>query len=215
MVGVRRFDADAAVEQMVAVFWAKGFETTSLDDLVAATGVKRQSLYNAFGDKEAMFLAALEHYGRKVSAELLDGLTDDAPRRGLERVVSAHADGLARTDNPGGCLANNVCAELGGRAGRLGATVAEGVRSTELAVFSALGRWQAAGQIRNGDLRPLARFIVALLRGMATVHKATGDAHAAREAGEVGLAAVDPWMAKNRNPRSRAATTPLSEDERS
>ncbi len=55
----REFDVDEALTKIMAVFWAKGFEGSSLSDLVAATGLKKGSLYAAFGDKRAMYLKAL------------------------------------------------------------------------------------------------------------------------------------------------------------
>lgn len=191
MAGKRRFDTETALDRMVETFWARGFEATSVDDLVRATGVQRQSLYNAFGDKDAMFLAALEHYGRRTGG-LMDGLTDPEPEAGLRRVVLDHAAALASTGQAG-CLLNNACGELGGRTDPLGRSVARGVVETEAQILSALEQWQAAGRLRPGELRPLARYFVALLRGVATVHRATGDANAAAEAGDVGLLALSGW----------------------
>ena len=73
MVRPREFDRDAALDRAMQVFWAKGFAATSTEDLVAAMGIGRQSLYNAFGDKQALFARALERY--------LDCTTRDRLRR--------------------------------------------------------------------------------------------------------------------------------------
>lgn len=64
MVGVKQFDADQTVERALEVFWKKGLTQTSMQDPAEATGVLRGSLYNAYGDKEALFLHA---YGRYAS----------------------------------------------------------------------------------------------------------------------------------------------------
>jgi AcrR family transcriptional regulator len=58
----RAYDPGAALDSAAELFWAKGFAATSLDDLSAAMGMGRPSIYNAFGDKEALFLRALERY---------------------------------------------------------------------------------------------------------------------------------------------------------
>ena len=58
----RAYDAEAALDRAAEVFWANGFSATSLDDLSAAMGMGRPSIYNAFGDKEALFLRALERF---------------------------------------------------------------------------------------------------------------------------------------------------------
>ncbi|MEM9733530.1 MAG: TetR/AcrR family transcriptional regulator [Pseudomonadota bacterium] len=62
----RRFDETAALEAAVEVFWAKGFEGASLDDLTRAMGINRPSLYGAFGDKYALFCKAIAHYAETI-----------------------------------------------------------------------------------------------------------------------------------------------------
>src|SRR5580700_2578012 len=58
----REFDTDAAMEKAMRLFWAKGYEGTSVADLTGTLGISRPSLYAAFGDKESLFRAALERY---------------------------------------------------------------------------------------------------------------------------------------------------------
>lgn len=65
MARPREFDHDAALQDAIQVFWAKGFAATSTEDLLAAMKIGRQSLYNAFGDKHALYVAALDAYQRK------------------------------------------------------------------------------------------------------------------------------------------------------
>ena len=59
----RAYDPDAALRAARDIFWVKGYAATSLDDIVEATGMNRPSLYAAFGDKEAIYLAALKMQG--------------------------------------------------------------------------------------------------------------------------------------------------------
>jgi TetR/AcrR family transcriptional repressor of nem operon len=63
MARTREFDTEAAVERAMRVFWCKGYEATSISDLVEATGVQRGSLYAAFGSKQGLYHAALDRYG--------------------------------------------------------------------------------------------------------------------------------------------------------
>lgn len=65
MARPREFDRDTALQDAIGVFWAKGFAATSTEDLLAAMKIGRQSLYNAFGDKHALYVAALDAYQRK------------------------------------------------------------------------------------------------------------------------------------------------------
>src|SRR5450432_4342837 len=62
MARIKEFDPDVALERALDVFWEKGYEATSIADLVSATGVQRQSIYDTFGDKHRLFRAALDRY---------------------------------------------------------------------------------------------------------------------------------------------------------
>ena len=64
MARPRQFDEEQVREALMNVFWDKGYEATSMQDLVAATGLLKGSLYGAFGDKRALYLIALNHYDR-------------------------------------------------------------------------------------------------------------------------------------------------------
>jgi TetR/AcrR family transcriptional regulator, copper-responsive repressor len=73
----RSYDPDAALDNAAQLFWAKGFADTSLDELSAAMGMGRPSIYNAFGDKEALFLRALERYRETVGLTPLRAMDDE------------------------------------------------------------------------------------------------------------------------------------------
>lgn len=102
----RKFDPEAAVLQAVEVFWEKGYDGTSLDDLTEAMGINRPSLYAAFGDKGQLFLRAIEAYGRDMSSTAVDAFEADGD---LGRAVEAFFEtalSLATRDGgkPHGCL---------------------------------------------------------------------------------------------------------------
>src|SRR6476661_5297535 len=81
------YDADAAMAGVMDVFWRAGFAATSLDDICAATGMNRPSLYGAFGDKRALYRAALERYRAAARAGMRDALAPDRPLRDAVGVV--------------------------------------------------------------------------------------------------------------------------------
>ena len=70
----RKFDKKAALDGAVALFMTKGYSAASLDDLSNAMGIKRPSIYNAFGNKEAIFIQCVEHYFETISAPLAQAL---------------------------------------------------------------------------------------------------------------------------------------------
>jgi len=72
----RAFNEDEALTRATAVFWRAGYSATSMDDLSAATGMNRPSLYGAFGDKQALYLTTLERYAQR-SRLAMDAALDD------------------------------------------------------------------------------------------------------------------------------------------
>ena len=65
----RAFDEESVLDNAMNIFWSKGFEATSIQDLVNETGLNRASMYASFGDKKALFLRVLDHYSQKISAQ--------------------------------------------------------------------------------------------------------------------------------------------------
>lgn len=108
------FDPDTALEQAMQVFWRRGYEATSIRDLVAATGVNRYSLYHRWSDKRGLYFAALEHYARTVGAEWLGSLQHGSDPLGGIRSLFATLETRVTSDPERlGCFALNTALELG------------------------------------------------------------------------------------------------------
>jgi TetR/AcrR family transcriptional repressor of nem operon len=103
MVRPREFDECEAIERGLGVFWRRGYDGTSIADLVAATGIQRQSLYNAFTDKQGLFRAALTHYVARVKASLAPLEAPDAGLLELRRYLSGVLE-LQQAEGVGACL---------------------------------------------------------------------------------------------------------------
>lgn len=176
MAGVKQFDEGVVLDEMMKVFWGRGYESTSIDDLVKATGLKRGSLYNAFGGKEQMFLAAVNRYREKSERPVLEMLADPDPRRALRRMFEAQSGQLCDLEQPSGCFLVNASAELGLREDAVGRALRDSLAVMERALHETLVRAQAQGLIAPGrDLRALARFFLATSRSIALMFRATGD----------------------------------------
>ena len=96
----RGFDADEVLDRARAVFWDRGYAATSLDDIAAATGLNRPSLYAAFGDKHALYIAALDRSRSEATSALTAALQADVPLRTLlgvifDRTVALYLAGAA------------------------------------------------------------------------------------------------------------------------
>jgi TetR/AcrR family transcriptional regulator, transcriptional repressor for nem operon len=114
MARPKSFDEDAVLDQAIQLFWERGYDGTSLADLETHLGLGRQSLYNSFGDKHALFLKALERYRRTVGVTATAQL--NAPEAGLEAIRGFFECGLksiASGSGSRGCLMTNTITELG------------------------------------------------------------------------------------------------------
>lgn len=164
----REFDEQEVLERALAAFWTHGYEATSLMDLVEATGLKKGSLYQAFGDKHSLLLRALDHYltrGRQHKRECLEGPGDLKSR--LRAVMSS---GCA--DPKRGCFAVNCLVELAPHDEEVQALLARHFRETEKILARAIERGVEAGEVDSlVPPKELARLIQVVLTGAAASSK--------------------------------------------
>lgn len=117
MARPREFDEEAALEAIKNVFWEKGYDATSYADLIDATGLHKQSLYGAFGDKQALYMRALAAYDdHEVSSgvAMLEGRSDSSPPKGKKRIaalLNAAIDAPGKNDVRRGCLLCNAAVD--------------------------------------------------------------------------------------------------------
>ncbi len=101
----RSFDDEAALVAAMKIFWLKGYGATSLDDLETAMGLRRTSIYNAYGNKRKLFKSALEHYSDQVLAKWMSALnSNDDVRKGIKNLMRDVFRLDFGTDTPRGCL---------------------------------------------------------------------------------------------------------------
>jgi TetR/AcrR family transcriptional repressor of nem operon len=189
----KNFDPDEALAKATEVFWSKGYEATSVQDLVDAMGINRCSLYDTFGDKHSLFLAALDRYGSEVAGKGFEDLA--AAEDGAEairslflnQVESFVADGPIR-----GCFLANSAAELAARDDAAAERVRRGLARAEGAFRLALGKAEAAGDLAPGrNLDDLARFFVTSMNGLAVVAQAKPGRPLLESTAQIILAALD------------------------
>jgi AcrR family transcriptional regulator len=181
MARPREFDRELALQRATRVFWAKGYASTSTEDLLAAMGIARQSLYNAFGDKRALYLEALERYQRATMSGHLQRLWDPtSPVAGIEALLLGL---ISEDDNQRamGCMGVGAVGEFG--AGD--STLAELRAKVGPPVFSALverlREGQAGGEIDPGmDAEAAAAFVQMTMTGLQLAARGGADADALR-----------------------------------
>jgi TetR/AcrR family transcriptional repressor of nem operon len=114
MARPREFDIDEALDRAMNVFWAKGYEGASLQDLLEAMGIARGSLYKAFDDKRSVYLAALGRYDRTVVQAAVDLLSDPDAGDGVDRIrrfLRAARDAVAEHKDRRGCFLCNAAVD--------------------------------------------------------------------------------------------------------
>jgi TetR/AcrR family transcriptional repressor of nem operon len=176
MAGVKQFDREDTLDRAMTVFWRNGYQATSIQDLVEATGVNRGSLYTTFGDKRGLFLAVIDHYSDRFGKPTMAELNDPDPRRGIERMLEAIVRRTSDSRWPRGCLFTNTSLECPGAGDGIGRKVAEQLGQQESAIYQLFRRAQADGSIDSTqDARALARFFVGVAHGLNAVNKAVPD----------------------------------------
>lgn len=99
------FDRDSALEKAMHVFWEHGYEAASISELTAAMGITAPSLYTAFGDKERLFLEAIERYGKGPGSYMQRALNEEpTARRAMQRLLDEAAVELTQPSHPLGCM---------------------------------------------------------------------------------------------------------------
>jgi AcrR family transcriptional regulator len=112
MARPRSFDPDEALDLARDVFWRKGFQGTSLDDITAATGLAKPSLYAAFGDKNALFLKVLDRYHQRIIDNAERTLNEGASaREAIERWLTGFVPFCSGAKGIRGCLSVNTAAD--------------------------------------------------------------------------------------------------------
>lgn len=194
MARTKEFDPDAALQSALELFWERGYEATSMADLVEHLGVGRASIYATFGNKHELYLKALDRYNDRRDSDLLDELSQPGPALPAVRAVVRRFAAEAGAGEQGrrGCFVTNTAAELGARDAAAARRVGASWAHVETLLHSALVRARAQGELpADRDPRALARMLLVLMQGLRVVGKASDEPALARDAAEQALALLD------------------------
>jgi TetR/AcrR family transcriptional regulator, transcriptional repressor for nem operon len=189
----KEFERDVVLDRAMRVFWSRGYEATSIQHLVDRMGIQRGSLYDTFGDKRALFFAAIERYDRVVTAKLMAALDEPASGKdAIRRFFRLKVELALESGRPRGCLVTNSAAELASR-DRGAATRVGGVLTKIEAAFQrAVVRAQKAGEIdASRNSRALARFLTSSAQGLSVMAKTFPERAVLEDIVKVILAALD------------------------
>lgn len=173
MARQKTFDEEALLERAMELFWRQGYEATSVRDLNEHLNIRSSSLYNTFGGKRDLYLAALAAYRRVEYEETEARLTQGLPaRETLARLFSDLADSLLADDSRRGSFTLNAAVELGARDAAVARQLEEHFADITRLLARFLGAAQARGELSDEHAPgELASFLLLNLYSLAALVK--------------------------------------------
>ncbi|WP_433957129.1 TetR/AcrR family transcriptional regulator [Cytobacillus horneckiae] len=170
----KEFNEEAVLLKAMKLFWAQGFEKTSIQDLVDVMGIHRRSIYDTFGDKHSLFLKALERY-EKIISKNIHAEIQQLPtiKRRIRRLFEM---AMIRDDHtPKGCFIVNTAVEFP-HDSSCSDFVANSFSKTEKLLYELLEQGQQTGEIgSHHDIKHLAQFLHNAFTGFRVLVKTTDD----------------------------------------
>ena len=173
MARPKAFDEDEVLERAMRVFWARGYERTSVQDLVDTMGIQRGSLYATFGDKHQLFLQALDRYEGRFYDSMTRLLAEAASAEaGIRSVFEQVLTECACDDDTKGCFITNTAVALAQDDAETAARIRANLKRMEGAFEETLVAALARGEIAASlPPRKLARFLTNALQGLRVLSK--------------------------------------------
>jgi len=177
MARSKDFDEDEVLNKAVNLFWLKGYNGTSMQDLVDGLGISRSSLYDTYGDKHTLFIRALESYQSAASGKVCGIINSQEPaketiRQLLEYITAELLDDKTHK----GCFMVNAEVEVAPHDEEVSKMICENDQQVEDAFYLVIKNGQESGEITNQqDARALARFIFNAVKGIRVTAKSTTD----------------------------------------
>lgn len=187
----KAYNETELLDQAMEAFWTRGYDRTSIQDLVGQTGVNRASLYGAYPDKRTLFIAGIKRYLDLVVEDNVRRLhsvepASEAVRQFFLKLVEAPVERLRR-----GCLLTNSAVEIGMEDGEVAALIRGAFDRVEQAICERLTEAQRTSQFAKGaEPRALARLLIAVLQGIRVMARVGVDREVMRQAVSSALALV-------------------------
>ena len=193
MARQKEFDRDEVLHKAMEVFWTRGYEGASIQDLVKHMGINRQSIYDTFGDKHSLFLQALDRYCEIQSRKVFDVLErPGSMKRNLRQLFEETVARALSAEGRRGCFVGNSMSELAGRCKATATRTCNSLASAEKIFRRALERGREQGELpRVRDTRAVARFLYCNLQGLLLIAKATRDRKLLSDVVKVTLSVLD------------------------
>ena len=177
MARTKDFDESEVLEKAIKLFWQKGYNGTSMQDLVDGLGISRSSIYDTFGDKHQLYLKALCTYRQNAIAVRDQILNASVPAKAaIRQLMDLTIDQMIRDKQHKGCFLVNSAVENAPHDKENNAIVCQNDRQVENAFYEVIKRGQTNGEIAGKqDPRALARFLFNNIVGIQVTAKSATD----------------------------------------
>lgn len=187
MARTKDFDEDEVLQKAMNLFWHKGYNGTSMQDLVDGLGISRSSMYDTFGDKHTLFMKALENY-KKLATAQMKIIVDNAPtaKEAIRRMLEYTVAELLRDDQHRGCFLVNAGVEMAPHDAEVSKMLCDNDKQLEKYFNEAIKTGQRNGEISNEQSsHALAQFILNSIKGIRVTAKSGADKKVFRDIVEV------------------------------
>jgi TetR/AcrR family transcriptional repressor of nem operon len=192
MARTKEFDPQKALETAMQAFWRLGYERTSLDVLMQEMGIARQSLYDTFGDKRALYLQALAQYRDNDHFRLRLLFAPGQPIKEGFATVLLGISRESREEHQRGCLLLSANMEREAKDKVIAEFLLDNQLKTEAIFTEALRRGQASSEVSSRhDPAAMARFFVATIQGLRAMAKLNSNRKALEQVAHLALSRLD------------------------
>jgi len=177
MARTKDFDENEVLNKAVNLFWLKGYNGTSMQDLVDGLGISRSSLYDTYGDKHTLYIKALESYQSTASGKVCQIVGSSLPaKQTIKQLLEFISSELLGDQKHKGCFMVNAEVEVAPHDKEVSQMICQNDQQVEDAFYLVIKKGQENGEITNQqDARALARFTFNTVKGIRVTAKSTTD----------------------------------------
>jgi len=169
----QEFNYEKVLDSATELFWRNGFESTSMSELLSATGLSKSSLYQSFGGKSELFQKCLENYSSSMTRQLLDNLSHtESGITFIEALLNSAAEEASGKLKPKGCLIMNTATEFSRKDTAVLGYVEKGISEFKRIFSLALAKAQSKNEIpQEKDINQLSSYLVGVMSGIRAMVK--------------------------------------------
>ena len=189
----REFDTEEALDEAVEVFWTKGFDATSLQDLLQAMDLSKSSFYQTYGSKSKLYRDAIDRYRARIVDQMMEDLKRaDSARAFIEDAFRSLARNLDVPHGRRPCLVMNDSGDVERREEAVARRMRRGANQFEAVFRKAVEQAQREGDVpEEKDAQALARYLMSSRSGLLAVRKAGASKATLRDIVDVTLSVLD------------------------